>query len=282
MSIPILFIHRADEEHLGACLQQARISNPASRVILIGTKENAKHCPPQAEHHLIQDYGQSAQLFANFYRHLSSNDYTYNLFCFQRWFILRDFLRRNHISQCYYLDSDVLLYADVNPPEYQDLLLEFSWTTFCDVATLDRFCHYMIAHFTDPRLLQKLLDYSKEIGNVPLSDMVTCIHYHNYFLRKNSTFGLFGDSFFDHNLSCPLAPSCPAIEMLEGKKRMYLVNGTLACKVLGTDRYLKANSLHFQGSAKAYIPFFLSPNLPRHASPHSFDYGSCQWLPVPE
>lgn len=278
LSIPVIFIHRADEGHLGLCMQQAMASNPKSRVILIGTRENRKHIPDGAEHHLIDDYSQSAKGFASFYRHLSPNNFAYNLFCFQRWFILRDFMKVNELQKILYLDSDVLLYCDISKPDYERLALEFSWTTVCNLPTLDRYCAYLTAHFRETSLLHKLLDYCRSIGNAPLSDMVTCIHFRNYYLRIASTYGVFGDSFFDHNLSCPLAPPCDQIELLEGKKKIYWKYGALHGKLTEKDGFLKVNSLHFQGATKHYIPFFLPSNLPSHDALHYFNYATCQWL----
>jgi hypothetical protein len=187
-------------------------------------------------------------------------------------------MRVNRLQKVLYLDSDVLLYSDIHAPEFQNFTLEYSWTTFCDLSTLDRFCAYITAHFREPLLLQKLIDYCREIGGPPLSDMVACIHFHNYFLRKNSTYGVISDSFFDHNLSCPLAPPCPQIDSLDGKKKIFLKDGALLCKFSGKDGFLKVNSLHFQGATKQYISYFLSDKLPHRADLHYFDYATCQWL----
>ncbi|QRG69340.1 hypothetical protein [Brevibacillus choshinensis] len=281
MGLPVIFIHRADEEHLGFCMQQAIASNPKSRVILIGNPENKKRAPEETEHHLISDYYQSAMVFSTHYRHLSPNDYVYNLFCFQRWFILRDFMRANKLQAVLYLDSDVMLHTDINAPEFKHFTLEYSWTTFCDLPTMERYCAYLISYFREPHLLQKVLDFCREIGDAPLSDMVTCIHFHNYFLRRNSTYGVIGDSFFDHNLSCPLAPPCPQIESLNGKKKIYLKEGKLLCKFTEKEGFLKVNSLHFQGATKQYISSFLSAKLPSQGDLSYFDYATYQWVCAP-
>lgn len=280
LALPIFFIHRANEEHVGYCLRQAKWSNPSSQVMLIGTFENQMLCNDSTSHHLIQPYFQSASHFSTVYRHHSPNNYAYNLFCFQRWFILRDFMRHHQISQCCYLDSDVLLFSDVNDPAFKDFMLEYSWTTFCDLATLDRFCTFITNHFTDLRLFQNLLDFTRSIGNPPVSDMVLCIFFHNHVLRLESRFGIFDHAFFDNNLNVPLPPACPQVESLDAKKKIYVRNGELCCKIAGTDDYLRIHSLHFQGLAKPYIPYLVSPMLPAAQELLYFNYATCTWLPA--
>lgn len=43
------------------------------------------------------------------YEHMSSNSVLGELVCFERWFILREYMLNNNINQCIYLDSDVVL-----------------------------------------------------------------------------------------------------------------------------------------------------------------------------
>jgi hypothetical protein len=59
----------------------------------------------------IEDYP-GRHLLRLIYRHRSPNSYGYELFCLQRWIVLRDYMRRSKLSCCLYLDSDVMLYSD--------------------------------------------------------------------------------------------------------------------------------------------------------------------------
>lgn len=61
----------------------------------------------------LEDYMQSANDFKQKYVHRSSYSYDFELFCFQRWFILRDFVSKTKLEKSFlYLDSDVFLYSD--------------------------------------------------------------------------------------------------------------------------------------------------------------------------
>ncbi|WP_429844667.1 hypothetical protein [Brevibacillus sp. FIR094] len=282
MSLPIVFIHRTAEEHVGFCMQQAKYSNPSSRVILIGNPENKNLSKENSEHFLLSHFYQSAQAFSYVYKHTTSNTYEYNLFCFQRWFILRDFMRSQGIERCCYLDSDVMLYTDINKREnedYDDFTFEYTWTTVCDLEKLNQFCDYATKFFREPLHYQTLLQFAKnELGDVPISDMVLFILFHNYVLRRNATYGIVANGFFDHNLNCPFAPSCPQADSHDGKKQIYQKAGTLYCKITGTTDYLSAHSLHFQGLAKGYIPYFRSQDIPNTDDFMYFDYPTCKWV----
>ncbi|GEC91207.1 hypothetical protein DES34_10376 [Brevibacillus brevis] len=282
MSLPIVFIHRDDEEHVGLCMQQAKTSNPSSRVILIGSPDNKHLCGNNIEHHLLSKYNQSAQTFSIHYKHSSNVDtYAYNLFCFLRWFILRDFMRSQGIERCWYFDSDVMLYTDISQLDAADLTnfeIEYTWTTPCELSMLDQLCDYMTKFFREHLHYQTLLAYAKENGDVPVSDMVLFVFFHNYALRRSATYGMIAGGFFDHNLNCPFPPFTAQIHSLDNKKQIYQKNGVLYGKFIDKEDYLKVHTLHFQGHAKAYIPYFRSQNIPNTDDYMYFDYPTCKWV----
>lgn len=282
VSLPIVFIHRDDEEHVRICMQQAKTSNPSSRVILIGNPENKHLCGNNIEHYLLSKYNQSAQTFSTHYKHASPlNDYTYNLFCFLRWFVLRDFMRSQGIERCWYFDSDVMLYTDISQLDAASLSnfeIEYTWTTTCDLRMLDQLCDYMTKFFREHLHYQTLLDYAKENGDLPVSDMILFVLFHNYALRRSATYGMIAAGFFDHNLNCPFPPFTPQIHSLDNKKKIYQKAGVLYCKFTEKEDYIKVHTLHFQGHAKAYIPYFRSQDIPNTDDFMYFDYPTCKWV----
>ena len=97
--------------HLAYAAAEARRANPRSRVIVIGDGTNRL---PFVEHHQIIDHSERAQAFAGVYRHLAfPTRYDFILFCFQRWFVLLDFMEALHLDACLHIDPDVLLLTDV-------------------------------------------------------------------------------------------------------------------------------------------------------------------------
>lgn len=278
MPLPILFIHRGDEDYVRFCLQQAKMSNPLSDVILLGNAGNRKHANERIRHEMMQPYFQGAAEFAGIYRHVSPNAYEYNLFCLQRWYILRDFMRMSGISVCCYLDSDVMLYTDINDPKYRNFSFEFTWTSFVSLPELERFCTFLTSCFFEDRLFEQVESYTWQIGQPAVSDMVLFSLYAEKLTKYRTVYGIFEHDCFDHNLNV----ASQGIEAAEdGKKNVYLRNGSLFFRHAASGRFFRVNSLHFQGPpAKRYIPYFYSPHLPRDAEQTLlFDYATCQWLP---
>ena len=153
-SVRIVFIHQNNSEHLRYSLAQAKKSNPNSTVYLLGDESNDQY--PCVEHHRSSDYSVGAAQFAEVYTHYSTNGVDFELVCFQRWFILRDFLTARRIDQCVYLDSDVLLYADVTEEMKKFRRFDFTlcWHTIGCVFFLNRMdgledlCQFMLDVYT--------------------------------------------------------------------------------------------------------------------------------------
>lgn len=109
--LPIIFLHRGNSAYLRYSLGQARRSNPRSAVVLLGDETNGGYEGVEHVHHRAF-YTRAAELDRT-YRHFSTNGLDYERFSFQRWLILDEFLAARGYEQCLYLDSDVLLFADV-------------------------------------------------------------------------------------------------------------------------------------------------------------------------
>src|SRR5215216_1852908 len=110
--LPLVFIHYRNSPYLAYTLTQARRTSPRSPIYLSGDDTNA-NVYPFVHHVNMRRYASSAEAFKKIYRHFSPNGESYELFCFVRWFYLRDFLREHNVERCVHVDSDVLLYVDV-------------------------------------------------------------------------------------------------------------------------------------------------------------------------
>ncbi|HXF74705.1 MAG TPA: hypothetical protein VNN13_01325, partial [Methylomirabilota bacterium] len=110
-ALPIVFIHRSASHYLSYTFAQARKSNPASPIYLLGDSSNTGY--ELVQHCSMFDYFKQAAEFRQVYKHYSTNSFDYELINFQRWFVLREFLIANDLPRCLYLDSDTMLYADV-------------------------------------------------------------------------------------------------------------------------------------------------------------------------
>jgi hypothetical protein len=111
MNIPIIIVHTGNSFYLDPVLKQAHIFNPDKKIIFI-----CKDVPEKydfIDYVPMEDYMHEAKVFEKRYIHLSSNPYSFELLCFQRWFIILDFCRKHNIEQFFQMDSDVLLYSNV-------------------------------------------------------------------------------------------------------------------------------------------------------------------------
>ncbi|RCW50892.1 hypothetical protein [Paenibacillus prosopidis] len=288
MPIPILFFHWSDDYYLEHVLKQAKMASPASDVILIGNHNNSKYATDGIKHAMIHNYYQGAAEFERVYKHMTPNEYFYNRFCFQRWFILRDYMRAHHITECWVLDTDVMLYVDLNLTEYKRFSGEWTWTTFITLQELEELCMVTLIHFKEDSLFEYLKYYTKETGHfhgmLAISDMVTQkLYYEKYLNRTDATQGVFGDSLFDRSIYFYLPYfSSPGFETLDNKKKIYLINGVLKCKRSDNGQFMKLNSVHFTTHAnKKYIPHFYEPHLSHYKNgAYYYDYATLQWLPT--
>ena len=82
--IPIVFIHKNDSFYLKDVFSQAKKFK--NNLILLGDDQNNKY--DQVSHFKINNYLKSAKYFSKFYVHSSPNKFNFELFCFERWFIL--------------------------------------------------------------------------------------------------------------------------------------------------------------------------------------------------
>lgn len=113
MSLPIIIIHEGNPFYLSTCIHHAKVYNPNSTIYLLGDKSNRHLADKQIIHEFITDYFIQAEAFAPLYRHYTTNPYHYNLFCFQRWFMLREFMEAKKLEQIFVCESDELLFCDV-------------------------------------------------------------------------------------------------------------------------------------------------------------------------
>lgn len=279
MGIPIIFFQRNFQEHVFFSLQQAKLSNKFSRVILLGTEDTHPLCKNNMEHYLISDYCRGARQFEAIYVHQSTNSYEYSLFNFQRWFILKDFMKQQNLELCLVIDSDVLLFTPIDSSDFHSFSMEFSWTSFISLEKANAFCSYVMMQFQNPVLLSRTLFYAQKLGHGLVSDMVLCDLFHLDHPEFPKCFGIFSDCFFDHNLNCSLPLYLPQLELLDDRKKIYLRNNQLYCQKVNSRDLLRVCSLHFQGHAKPFMKHFISSSFPSSSSPLFFDYQFSRWIP---
>lgn len=112
MEVPVIIIHRGYSSYLKWALLQAKLQN--KKVILLGDSSN-EHLKDFVEFYRIENF-QSPLLkdFAAAYVHMSTNDRKFEFTCFERWFVLLEFMTQENFETTLHLDSDVMLFDNMS------------------------------------------------------------------------------------------------------------------------------------------------------------------------
>jgi len=265
-AIPVIFIHQGYPTwYLWHTLRQVFLTNPRSKIYLIDNKKKCFH-PIFVSHFSLTEYFSTEAInFTRTYIHLSPNPYFFELFCFQRWFILKDFMLRNQIDKCIYLDSDVMTYTNFSEEMGQYSRFGLTLTRGCSPhncyvngpKALDNFCRYVskIYEITTTRkeLYAVFEDFSKISGGI-ISDMAV---FYNYARDNPGVIGdnhvFFRNSTYDNNIH-----ESEGFEMYKGLKRIFWKNGIPFGRHDNSGKMIRFHTLHFQGYSKRYIPRYAS------------------------
>ncbi|WP_251555329.1 hypothetical protein [Neobacillus muris] len=282
MTYPVIFIHYGNQEWFQYPLLQTKACN--SDVIVIGDQENNRY--PFVKHYNFDDYYDSAAEFKKVFKHLSKREFKYESFCFERWFILESFMRKHNLQQCFYQDSDNMLYmnaGDFNKEHYFDVQFACFIGTghmmfINSLSILQKICKFILHYYSDASLFKDLQEKNKElqkrnqagVSDMDLLEYFTLQHKSLYKDLQLNTSG----SLFCANLKIP--QGCETINQL---KKVYYIQNELYFKQEKTGEFLKCNNLQFQGSLKNYIPYFYSRSLKNVKSDSYFDYSLLKWVP---
>jgi len=261
----IIFIHKGNPSFLRYSLRQAKIFNPKAIIHLIGDESNNTY--DYTEHHNIQDHDKDAIDFKRYYKHFSTNTYDFELFCFQRWFILKDFLISNKIEKFFHADSDVMVYFDIE--EEFKKFKEFDFTLSAGISghcsfwnnaySLENFCQFIKNMYTgmDDENYNKMVDHYRTLQSKCLPGGVCDMTaFRLYRLNKHAKIGettdIINKSTYDDNFNVPMNGRL-LYEMRYGVKKIKWINTIPYGSVVENKDKIKFNVLHCQGNAKNYI-----------------------------
>jgi hypothetical protein len=269
-SLPIVFIHKSNSDHLKYSLTQAHKSNLQSTVFLLGDPSNDVY--DFVEHQPMTKYFRGAAEFQKIYKHYSTHGVDFELICFQRWFILREFLVANNLSQCLYLDSDIMLYTDVTGDckKFDQFDFTLCWNSVGCVfflnrlKGLDEFCQLLMeiySHKNNYNYDRMVAHYAvRRKHHLPggACDMTAFQFY------SEVNFGQIGEashiidgSVYDPDINMPH----PGFEMENGIKKIIWKDRQPYGKHLRTGKEIRFNSLHFNGQAKKLMCQYYTGNL---------------------
>jgi hypothetical protein len=266
--LPIVFVHRSNSEHLQYSLAQAKHSNPDSTVFLLGDASNDVY--DFVDHRDLRDYFGSAAGLGKIYKHYSTHGVEFELICFQRWFILRDFLVAHGLDRCLYLDSDVMLYTDVtnDARKFDEFDFTLCWDAVGCVFFLNRlqgleqFCEFV----TDIYSKKEKYQYDRMVSHFAVRTKHglpggACDMTAFQFFREIN-FGQVGEasrvidgSVYDPNINMPN----PGFVMDHEVKKITWRDRQPYGTYVRTGQEVRFNSLHFNGSAKRLMRQYYTP-----------------------
>lgn len=257
--IPIILIHKGNSPYLPASLLQLRHVCPHNQIYLIGNEANRMY-DKIVEHVSFVNYSVRAIEFINHYIHFSTNGYEFELICLQRWFVLEEFMKARGIQQCVYLDSDILVYSDLNTLHS---LLSFSKMTITGISPhhnfihrrecLTEICDFIWKAYTQPNAVKELEEkfekYLKKHGVGGISDMTFFTEFKKLHPEKIADLSIIHeDAIFDITLD-----TIDEFEDQGGFKKIEWQGQVPYGIQRHTGNKVKFHTLHFQGKCKGQI-----------------------------
>ncbi len=267
MSLPIVFIHTGYSAYLEFSLRQAKHSSPDSEIILLGNEANDRF--DFVRHVNMKDCFKSAAEFAKIYQHYSTNPHDYEMFCFQRWFILKDFMAQSKIDELMVCDSDMLVYCSADElykKYFKNYALSVSIhsaqvasaeVSFWRLNVVNDFCSFMTSLYTKKRSLLRLKQFYENLRSKNIlggyCDMIAVHDYISQFDGKlSNTQTIIEDAACDSHISDPHAGGYE-YKLKYGKKKISWRNNFPYCHNKDLDKDIRFLLIHFQGPAKYLV-----------------------------
>lgn len=265
---------------MNIAIAQARKTNPGIEIILLGDSENkaVRGC----KHYYCADYFEQAERFAEVFVNYSPNPAEYELFCFQRWFVIKEFLKCHpeYNDVFLYCDSDTMLFdditSDINRLGNAPLAIESEESpgfTFFNKGTIDEFClllMWLYDNSTGKDVIHKKHEVLRSIqATSGISDM-TAFRYYCQQIRPGEVIAAerptkIGEgrySCYDHNVNIS-----NNFRMKNGMKDFKWKNGQPFAYSYDINDYVLFKGIHFQGMAKYQMISFYSDDKLKILSP---------------
>ena len=265
----IVIIHMGFAKYLLYVLRQIKITNPNSEIFLISDKENKKYSKYSTFVDISKIQSLESKSFKENYIHLGKSSPNYEMFCMLRWIILRDFMREYNIKECLHIDSDILIFSDLNKAlnpfsNYKISLAHNLALTMHikDIEILDEFSKYLLFKYTNENELNKLKDMyykTNRINNGVAGSISDMDISREFFSRVKEPIGDLSEIVNDSIFDSAIVYGEPEFEMLKkGKyklKKIFFENKIPFCNYAlnGENKKIKFHSLHLLTWTKLFV-----------------------------
>lgn len=206
--IPVVVVHGGSKPYVRFCIRRAVDSNPRGRVVLLGDAATAGI--GAGEHIRLDDAALQDDIaeFRTIYEHLGpAETHRFERFCIERWFVIRNFMRRDGLDRCLVVDSDVLLFCDVTEEaaRFRGVAMTFArWDAVrllphCNFINgrdaLESFCNHVLEVYRRPARLEAVkAANAKKLGRHWVSDMSL---FHDWASHGGFRIGMLEDALQD-------------------------------------------------------------------------------------
>jgi hypothetical protein len=280
----IIFINQNFSPKLDLVFEQACSMNSAQDISIICPSD--LEIPEACNQAELSELGsKDLENFQEIYIHRCSNPEKFERFCIARWFYLLSYMQRNHLSSVLYVDSDVLVYSNIqkmmethslNKCKCGLMTLEqdhssFLWaasghTSYWSTEALAEFCRFIIDCYQSDhyqKLFQEKWDHCRKNNiNGGISDMTLLYFFFNE--NKSKILELSkptNSSVFDYNFNIGFNHTTNRFECNEIGKSVTWKDKLPYFTESETGNLHLAHTIHFQGGAKNRIPEFLSAHV---------------------
>lgn len=277
----IVFVHTGYSPYLEFTLRQARAASPESEIVLLGNATNDRF--PFVRHIDIQSgpYVEAVEDIRASYVHMSTNREAFELACFERWFILRQWMQETGASDALVFDTDVMLYASETeirsrfsheeslalclPPDPGGYVWSASaHASYWGVEAVNAFCAFVMQSYTEEAIRTSLEDkwtWHREEGVAGgVCDMTALYLFAQTHPEVHNLLRSESGVAFDHNINVAANAELNEVEMEGHIKQVHWDNARPYSLRQDGDR-VRWLGLHLQGQAKAHIPkFYTGPD----------------------
>lgn len=265
----IVIIHTGFAKYLFYALKKIKETNKNANVFLISNKEYKEYSKYSHFVDINKVIKNESIDFQNKYIHLGKSNPNYEMFCMQRWIILKDFMKEYKLNECMHIDSDILIFSDLDealkPFFKYDISLAHKLALTMhikDIKILEDFSKYLLFKYTDEKEINKLKDMYYNTNRVndgvagSISDMdISREFFSNYHLPIGNLSEIENDSIFDS----AIIYGSPNFEMMKKDKyemkKIFFEDGIPFCNYNNGDinKKIRFHSLHFIVWSKLYI-----------------------------
>lgn len=260
MTIPVVFIHRGNQDYLKLALKQATRRN--QDVVLIGDDSN-KTLP--CKHYRFQDYWD--ERLNAIYRHMTFNHAEFTLQNMGRWLVLGRWMEENGVMKAWHFDTDVMVYCNVQGIDYGESIAALQiprkglpagasasgHASYWTLAGIESFCNSMYRMMTGHRGLSLLqVKWGWHLLTATAGGICDMTLLWAWALDRNvmNNAKVIDGATFEHNINVSENLLQDEYRMKDGIKEITMIKGLPHGWHNDKRKHIRFDAIHFQGHSK--------------------------------